>query len=133
MGKVDFKWSKWSTSEEFNKDAGKRAINGILANARPLELNEKCLFEICFNDYIIYQIRNESFCSYDPDEIRHGKHLIVFEKSKMLSHLNKITDVQQLDDGSYYPDKWKHYGIYTQNQVIDIISHRQPAISRYIK
>lgn len=109
------------------------ALNGILANTKPLELNEKCLFEICFDNYIIYQIRNESFCSYDPNEIRHGKHLVVFEKSKMLSHLDEITDVQQFDDGSYYPDKWTHYGIYTQNHVIDVISHRQPAISCYIQ
>ena len=111
----------------------KQALNGILTNARPIEMNENCLIEICFNDYIIYQVRNESFCSYDSDEIRHGNHLITFEKSNLLSRLGEMTDAQQFDDGSFYPGKWTHYGIYTQNHVIDVVSHCQPVVSRYTK
>lgn len=112
----------------------KQALNEIPAKSRPIEINENFLFEICFRrDYIMYQIRNESFCSYDPDEIRHGKHLIIFEKSKLLSHLSEITDAQQFDDGSFYPGRWTHYGIYTQNHVIDVISHCPPIVSRHIK
>ena len=113
--------------------AGAQALRRILANARPIEMNENCLYEICFRDYIIYQIRNESFCSYNPDEIRHGKYLIIFEKSQMLSHLGAVTDAQPFDDGSFYPGKWTHYGIYTQNHVIDVVSHCPPEISRRIK
>ena len=111
----------------------RRALQGVLANTRPVEIDENCLFEICFHDYIIYQIRNESFWSGDPHEVRHGKYLITFEKSKLLSHLEEITDAQQLDDGSFYPGEWTHYGIYTQNHVIDVISHCPPDVSRHIK
>ena len=111
----------------------RQALQSILAKSRPIEINENCLFEICFHDYIIYQTRNESFWSGDPNEIRHGKYLITFEKSTLLSHLEEITDAQQLDDGSFYPGEWTHYGIYTQNHVIDVISHSPPDVSRYIK
>ena len=111
----------------------RQALQGILAKSRPIEANENCLFEICFHDYIIYQIRNESFWSGNPNEIRHGKYLVTFEKSKLLSHLGEITDAQQLDDGSFYPGEWTHYGIYTQNHVIDVISHCPPDVSRHIK
>ena len=114
-------------------EATRQVLRGILNDTRPIEINERCLFEICFHDYIIYQIRNESFCSFDPHEVRHGKSLITFEKSKLLSHLTDITDAQQLDDGSFYPDRWVHYGIYTQNHVIDVVSHCPPIISRYTK
>lgn len=114
-------------------ETAKQALQGILANTRPIEINENCLFEICFYDYIIYQVRNESFWSGDPNEIRHGKYLIIFEKSELLSHLEEITDAQQLEDGSFYPDEWTHYGIYTQNHVIDVISHCSPVISHYVK
>ena len=111
----------------------RQALQGILAKSRPIEINENCLVEICFHDYIIYQIRNESFWSGDPNEVRHGKYLVTFEKSKLLSHLEEITDAQLLDDGSFYPGKWTHYGIYTQNHVIDVISHCPPDVSRHIK
>ena len=92
-------------------ESTRQALHEILADTQPIEANERRLFEICFHDYIIYQIRNESFWSGDPHEVRHGKHLITFEKSKLLSHLEEITDAQQLDDGSFYPGKWAHYGI----------------------
>lgn len=111
----------------------RRALQGVLANTRPVEIDENCLFEICFHNYIIYQIRNESFWPGDPHEVRHGKYLITFEKSKLLSHLEEITDAQQLGDGSFYPGEWTHYGIYTQNHVIDVISHCPPDVSRHIK
>lgn len=118
--------------EEVN-EATREVLQEILADTQPIEINERRLFEICFHDYIIYQIRNESFSSFDPQEIRCGKYLITFEKSKLLSRLNEITDAQQLEDGSFYPDKWTHYGIYTQNHVIDVVSHCAPVISRCTK
>ena len=114
-------------------ETAKQTLQSILAKSRPIEINENCLFEICFHDYIIYQIRNESFWSGDPHEIRHGKYLITFEKSKLLSHLEEITDAQQLEGSSFYPGEWTHYGIYTQNHVIDVISYCSPDVSRYIK
>lgn len=110
-----------------------KALRGILADAQPIEIDENRLYEILFRDYIIYQIRNESFCSYDPEEISYGKHLMIFERSKLLSQLSVATDAKQLGGGSYYPGEWKHYGIYTQDHIIDVISHSPPDVSRYIK
>jgi len=107
----------------------RQALTEILAKTRPIEVNEQCLYEICFHDYIIYQIRNESYTSCGPREIRHGQYLITFEKSELLSRLGDVTDAQRLDDGSYYPGKWTHYGIYTQNHVIDVISLDAPEVS----
>lgn len=118
---------------EGTDEATQQALHGILAQSRPIEINDSCLYEICFHEYIIYQTRNESFCSGDPDEIsqRHVKYLFTFDKSHLLSNLGAITDAQQLEDGSFYPGKWTHYGIYTQNHVIDVVSHRPPVITRH--
>ena len=111
----------------------KQMLHKILEKSRPIEVNEQCTYEICFHDYIIYQVRNESFSSYDSEEIRHGRYLILFEKSKLLSHLCTVTDAQRFDDGSYYPGEWKHYGIYTQNHIIDVIALNEPDVSMIIK
>lgn len=105
------------------------AVRGVLAKTRPITPDESKRYEIVFADYITYQIRNESYCSFYPDEIRHGKYLITFEKSRLLSNLSNITDAQMLSDGSYYPGKWKHYGIYTQRHIIDVITHNAPTVT----
>lgn len=100
----------------------------ILKQCRSITPDNNHKYGVIFENYIAYQVRNESFCSFDTEEIRKGKFIITFEKSKLLEHLPKITDVQKFKDGSYYPAEWKHYGIYTQNHVIDIISHCPPQI-----
>lgn len=112
-------------------DGGDDEIWGrILSQCSQIEADYSLAFEIIFEDYIICQVRNESFCSYDPGEIRSGKFLIVFEKSKLLDYLTLSTDVCRLADGSFYPAKWAHYGIYTQSRVIDVVSHREPKLLR---
>lgn len=55
---------------------------------------------------------------------------IIFERSKLLEYLSTATDACQLDDSSFYPDKWIHYGVYTQNHIIDIISQEEPKVYR---
>lgn len=105
-------------------------LKSMLSKTKPITPGEK-YYEIIFTDYIVYQTRNESFCSFDREEIRKGNHLILFEKSKLLDSLKRITDARQFKDGSYYPGKWIHYGIYTQNHVIDVIAHKEPVIREY--
>ena len=114
---------------EETDEATKQALSEILAQTRPIECNEKCLYELCFHDYILYQIRNESYSSYGPEEAGQGRYLIIFEKSFLLSNLHTMTDAQVLDDGSCYPGKWTHYGICTQNHIIDVIALTAPDIS----
>jgi len=114
---------------EETDDATKQAFTEILAKTRPIEVNEQCFYKICFRDYIIYQVRNESYASLGPEEICHGQYLAIFEKSELLSRLSVATNAQRLDDGSYYPGEWTHYGIFTQNHVVDVISLDAPEIS----
>ena len=93
--------------------------------------DETQAYKICFCDYIIYQIRNESYCSYDPAEERLGCGLVLFHKSKFLDYLNQSTDA--VDNGmDAYPTKLRHYGVYTLNHVIDVISHVEPTIEKVL-
>lgn len=103
-------------------------INELLVNATPLYPNSLKTYEIIFDHYILYQTRNESYCSWDNYEIRNGKYFIIFSKSRMLDFLLQITDCEKLEDGTAYPGEWKHFGIYCQNHVIDIISCNEPTI-----
>ena len=79
---------------------------------------------IVFEDYILYQIRNESFCSFAPEESRTGKYLTVFETSRLLEYLPLAVDAGLLEHTS----PWKHYAVFTQDQIIDVIASKEPVI-----
>ncbi|MBW3095493.1 hypothetical protein KIH75_09170 [Bifidobacterium sp. 64T4] len=111
--------------------SGNATLDGILGDCRPIEPDASRTIEFVFEGYIIYQVRNESYCVYDSSESRTGKYLAVFEKSALLDDLSVSTSAQRWDDGTCFPYRWKHYGVYTQNHVIDIVSHDNPQVYRY--
>ncbi len=105
-------------------------LRNILKDAVPIIPDDDNTYEIVFDDYILYQTRNESYCSSDRYEITKGKYFVIYEKSRLLDMLGQITDCQQLNDGSYYPSEWVHYGICCQNHIVDIISCNEPLIRK---
>lgn len=113
-----------SESEEPN-DALRHLLNG----SRPLVPDEESVYEIVFDNYIIYQVGNESFCSGDPNDKYTGRFLRIYESSALLNRLGEFTDAQTLADGSYYPGKWTHYEVVTQNHIIDMISLCEPKVN----
>lgn len=111
-------------------DIEDNVLKTILKNTVPLYPDDNNTYEIVFDHYILYQTRNESYCSRDDYEIRKGDSFILFEKSRLLDMLPQITDCYMSNDGIYYPGEWKHYGIYCLNHIIDIISCNEPIIRK---
>ena len=102
-------------------------VASVVAKCRPIQPSSRVI-DIRFENYIMYQVRNESFSRIDR-QARQGRYLATYEQSFLLNHLYEITDAQQGDDGNFYPAPWTHYSIFTQNQVIDIISHCDPVLT----
>ena len=109
-------------------DGLNQPVASVVSKCRPI-LPSSRVIDIRFENYIMYQVRNESFFQFEPKSTRHGNYLATYDQSFLLNHLSEITDAQQGDDGSFYPAPWTHYSIFTQNQVIDIISHCEPVVS----
>lgn len=103
-------------------------VASVVAKCRPI-LPSSRVIDIRFENYIMYQVRNESYCHFDPKSARNGNYLATYEKSSLLEYLMIATDVQQGIDGDFYPAPWVHYAIFTQNQVIDIVSHCEPVVT----
>lgn len=118
-----------SPSEEVLNAEPNEKLRAILSDCTEIVRDYSQLYKIYFDDYIMYQTRNESYASYDPNEIRIGKGLILFEKSRLLDSVSRLSNVFD-DDNDAYPAKFRHYGIYTQNHVVDIISHIEPSIQK---
>ena len=118
---------KKECTEEANSDT---ALSKVLQHAVPIYPDMDNVYEITFEDYILHQTRNESYTSYDKYEIRKGNPLLIFEKSRLLDFLSQITDCTSYPDGTFYPEKWIHYGIYCEDHIIDVISCSKPKIRK---
>ena len=103
-------------------------VADVVSKCSPILPGNK-MIDIRFDNYILYQVRNESYVSFDRTEARHGKYLCIFAESKLLAYLENVTDVQRGENGSTYPGPWRHYGIRTQNQIIDVVSHFEPMVT----
>ncbi len=104
-------------------DNEKDVVKRILEKAKPVYPDKENTYEIYFDNYVMYQVRNESFASFDEDEVRCGNRLIIFEKSKLLDYVKTVVWTDEKYFGGY-----KHYGIYTENQIIDVISQVEPKV-----
>ena len=107
---------------------GNPVLDQILAQCKPIGPDSSRRMDIIFEDYIIYQVRNESYASFDESAEITGTYLMQFEKSSFLDYLLAVTDACQLEDGSFYPAPWKHYGICTQNHIVDVIAQEEPKV-----
>lgn len=119
-----------AVEEKTNTDdaCGNPVLEQILSQCKPIVPDCSQEFHIVFEDYIIYQVRNESYASFDALAQGSGVYLREFTKSHLLDYLPTATDAIQLEDDTFYPAPWKHYGIYTQNHIVDIIAQEEPTI-----
>ena len=82
---------------------GNAALDDILAHCTPLCPDENAKNELIFENYLLYQVRNESYCVFDADEVRGGTYLCTFERSKLLDYLPRAIDVHLIPDGTDAP------------------------------
>lgn len=99
----------------------------MLLNSYPIYEDTNRVYEIRFESYIIYQCRNESYTYWQEDEVRKGNYLIIFKKSNFLDYYEKVIFDFDSDD---WKINRKHYGIYTENHIIDVISNKPPIITK---
>ena len=66
---------------------GNAALDDILAHCTPLCPDENAKIELIFENYLLYQVRNESYCVFDADEVHSGAYLCTFQRSKLLDYL----------------------------------------------
>lgn len=112
-------------------DTGISALNQVLSDCTPIYPDENNIYEIIFENYVLHMTRNESYTSWDNYEIRHGKYFIVFEKSRLLDSMPEFVESGLIK--AICISDCKHYGIYCQNHVIDIIATNDPVIKPYSK
>jgi hypothetical protein len=82
-------------------------------------------FEVVWDSYISYAVRNESYCTWDKDEEWSGKAFRVYSKSKFLDFIAIGTIAS--DD---YPGPFVHYEILCSDHIVDVASEHPPTVQR---
>lgn len=110
-------------------DTGIPALNEVLTGCTPIYPDENNTYEIIFEDYVLHMTRKESFTTGDDYEIRHGKYFILFERSRLLDSMSAFVECELIK--AVRDNVSRHYGIYCQNHIVDIITTNEPIIRAY--
>jgi hypothetical protein len=82
-------------------------------------------FELIWDWYVAYSVRNESYVEQNPDELFTGKRFRIYSKSHFLDYV-----ARSIFAGPEHPGPMKHYGVCCENHVIDVVSANAPLISK---
>ena len=120
---VSLPYSGEKGSEASN--TGNKDLDEILKKAYPVLIDYNEIYEITFESYIMYQTRNESFAYPDENSKVLGEYFTIIKNSSYLKMVKNITFYNDIFD-----DKYIHYGIFSWNHVVDIISAEKPKIRK---
>jgi hypothetical protein len=100
------------------------SINGIKLKASELTVTADCaIYEVIFNNYIAYSVRNEAYTTRDEEEEFEGRLFCTYTRSKFLDYVQTATFASD-----QFPGPWKHFGFNCLNHIIDAASMEAPEI-----
>jgi hypothetical protein len=102
-----------------------KADGTTIENLRRIESTERSrTFELRWNQYIAYSVRNESFALQDDSELHlSGRLMRLYSKSHFLDYVSRATLANE-----QYPGPYTHVRILSENHVVDVISTQSPEI-----
>ncbi len=97
-----------------------------IPNIRPIEVtNASRWFEVVWDNYIAYAVRNECYSSWDKDEESSGNSFRVYTRSVFLDFVSNGTFA-----GDDYPGPFAHYQVICSDHIIDVASEHPPTVGR---
>ena len=112
-------------AEAFLEEPSPLEIDNInLGNSWPIVVtNESRFFELNWDDYVAYVVRNESFWQAEPQEPQMTKNFYRRVNSAFLQFVSTTTFA---DD--YYPEPLQHWALSVLNHCVDVVSVQPPRI-----
>ncbi|WP_395394045.1 hypothetical protein WBP07_02385 [Novosphingobium sp. BL-8A] len=98
-----------------------------LGEGHPIELNsDSRYFEINWDDYVAYAVRNESFWKAEPNEPQMINHLYMRADSAFLEFVSTTTFAD-----NDYPGPLRHWALSTLTHCVDVVSVRPPRVRQF--
>ena len=82
------------------------------------------IFEIVWDHYVAYSVRNESFARGDEQDVSVGRTFRIYSRSRFLDFIGYATFVS---DG--YPGPVQHICIGCEDHIIDVVSTQGPRVT----
>ena len=79
--------------------------------------DDSSIYEIIFDQYVAYSVRNESYTQLDKEEEFEGRLACIYTKSKFLDYVRASAFASD-----EYPGTFKYYGFNCLNHIVDIVS-----------
>lgn len=100
----------------------------VISGSRAIETVSGCaIYVILFEEYISYNVVNESYAQDAEQDKYEGSLARVYEHSAYLEFIGVSTFAT-----SDYPGPFTHYGFCCLNHCIDVISMTEPKVSRSV-
>lgn len=115
---------EWPQSARGNIEGSER-LQDMISRMSDVWGSTDNVWEIGIDGYVLFMERNESYTTGDDYELRHGRILIEFERSRLLDDLAHFTFA---DDR--YPGPLKHYGIYCEDHLVDVVTDATPVVRK---
>lgn len=97
-----------------------------LSGVRPIEVTAASRrFELIWNSYISYAVRNESYCTQDKNEQWLGNAFRTYAKSMFLDFVMRSTSAN-----SGHPGPFTHYEVLCSDHIIDVASEHPPTVRK---
>lgn len=94
--------------------------------AKAIETTPGCArFDIQFDSYIAFAVRDESFGQVGKTEVYEGEFAMIYSQSHFLDFVSNGTWASEDHPGPYV-----HYGFWTLNHLVDIASCAPPKVLR---
>ena len=93
-------------------------------NTHEIVSDDRCFaYEIIFDQYVAYSVRDESYADLDEYEETTGRLACIYTKSRFLDYVRAGTIAN--DD---YPGPITHYGFMCLNHIVDVAALEAPEI-----
>ena len=103
-------------------NVGETEITGV---HRVESTDESRMFEVVWQRYVAYSVRNESFVSPDEYEVSVGRRFRVYSKSRFLDFIGCATFATD-----EYPGPVQHIGVNCEDHIVDVVSKMDPQVKR---
>lgn len=104
-----------------------RLIGGVeITGLRAIESDERSrLFELRWDQYIAYNVTNESYAAADKDSLYEGKLIRVYSKSPFLEFIRKATFATE-----EYCGPLLHVCVCAENHIVDVVATKLPVVTQ---
>jgi hypothetical protein len=109
-------------SEEISSKVGDTVITG---GHRVESTDEGRLFEVVWQFYVAYSVRNESFVSHDEHELSVGEKFRIYTKSHFLDFIRSATFAT-----NEYPGPIQHISVNCEDHIVDVVSTKEAEVKR---